>query len=511
MTTNCVVSLQQVYYERWVKLIDTRNKGSPDGANAVMSSFAWVAMKLELTILRSSIEAAGISFGSAFICILIFTRSLSRTVLIFLMVLGQIMLLLAVMTWMLDWPIGIVESISLSIFVGFSIDYPLHVAMAVSSARGSTPLSKLKNGLVEIGSPVFAAAATTFGAAIFLLFCELVPFVQIGSVLSSNTLLSCITSLVVLPCALLIIDGKRAPQILTPQDDVGTTVQNEMGAGNQHEETDLEHSPHCGDGAGDGDSDVDMIGELAARVNEKQSAAAAAPPTEAQRVVVILTGPPGAGKGTQALLIAEALGIPQISTGVLLRAAAASTTDVGRHVKEVMESGGLVSDEVVVGMLAARMQETDGANGIILDGFPRTPEQATALDAMLSQTNGNSIVYVIAFEAAADVLVARICGRRVHEASGRVYHVVNKPPLSLAAGATPSADNLLDDETGEPLAQRADDNEAAFTRRLEEYQALSAPLLAHYEPSGVVARVDASAEADLVWAEVRQLLPERQP
>ena len=221
---------------------------------------------------------------------------------------------------------------------------------------------------------------------------------------------------------------------------------------------------------------------------------------EHKRNIMILFGPPGSGKGTHAPKIVDALGIPQLSTGDMLRAAVAAGTDVGKQAKEVMEAGGLVSDDLVVGVIAGRVKEADCAKGFILDGFPRTVEQASKLDAMLTAT-GEKVNYVVALEVPDAALTARICGRWVHKASGRSYHVTNKPPKSLGDKA-PTVETMLDDETGEPLMQRADDTEEALSKRLEGDHAQTVPILAHYDPTGVVAKVDANVGIDEVWTQI---------
>lgn len=181
---------------------------------------------------------------------------------------------------------------------------------------------------------------------------------------------------------------------------------------------------------------------------------------------IILLGAPGAGKGTQAQYITEKYDIPQISTGDMLRAAVKAGSPLGKKVKEVMASGGLVSDETIIALIKERITQPDCANGCLFDGFPRTIPQADAL-----KNEGVHIDFVIDIDVADEEIIKRLSGRRVHEASGRVYHVDNNPPQ--VAGK--------DDETGEPLIQREDDKEETVTKRLEVYHAQTKPLVDFYK------------------------------
>tara|TARA_B100000795_G_scaffold203131_1_gene156792 strand:+ start:114 stop:1016 length:903 start_codon:yes stop_codon:yes gene_type:complete len=224
------------------------------------------------------------------------------------------------------------------------------------------------------------------------------------------------------------------------------------------------------------------------------------------KTVMILFGPPGAGKGSQAPKIVETLSIPQLSTGDMLRAAVAAGSEVGKQAKDVMASGGLVSDELVVSIIKDRITDEDCTGGFILDGFPRTVEQAKMLDAMLEKS-GDKVSLVLALEVPDEVLTERICGRWVHKDSGRSYHVKFAKPKSLGEGDKPSEANMLDDETGEPLMQRADDTEEALGKRLEGYHAQTVPILDHYSPAGVVSKVDANKAPEVVWDSVAAALP----
>jgi len=180
---------------------------------------------------------------------------------------------------------------------------------------------------------------------------------------------------------------------------------------------------------------------------------------------VILLGPPGAGKGTQAQSITEKYGIPQISTGDMLRAAVKAGSPLGLKVKEVMETGGLVTDEIIIDLIKERIQQDDCANGFLFDGFPRTIPQAEAL-----QNEKIDIDHVVEIAVDDEEIIKRLSGRRVHENSGRVYHVVYNPPK----------DEGKDDESGEPLVQRPDDTEATVRNRLSVYHEQTKPLVNFY-------------------------------
>ena len=180
---------------------------------------------------------------------------------------------------------------------------------------------------------------------------------------------------------------------------------------------------------------------------------------------VILLGPPGAGKGTQAQFITKKYGIPQISTGDMLRAAVTAGTQLGLQAKSVMESGDLVSDDLIIALVKERIEEPDCVNGFLFDGFPRTIPQAQALVEA-----GVAIDYVIEVYVEDEEIVSRLSGRRVHEASGRVYHIEHNPPRKEG----------MDDITGEPLVQRADDTAETVRNRLSVYHEQTEPLVAFY-------------------------------
>jgi len=227
------------------------------------------------------------------------------------------------------------------------------------------------------------------------------------------------------------------------------------------------------------------------------------------RKIMMIFGPPGAGKGTQGPKIEDLCGIPQLSTGDMLRAAVAAKTPVGIKAKDLMSAGKLVGDDIILAMIADRIQEDDCKNGFILDGFPRTMEQAKELDKIL-QKKGECVTKVMALEIPDSVLEARITGRWIHKKSGRSYHVQFKKPSSMVIGADgkPVPESMKDDETGEPLMQRPDDTATALKKRLQEYHAKTTPILNYYGPKGtnVVATVNANQGMDGVWAEITEKL-----
>mmetsp|Transcript_7826 Transcript_7826/g.12094 ORF Transcript_7826/g.12094 Transcript_7826/m.12094 type:complete len:425 (+) Transcript_7826:44-1318(+) len=221
------------------------------------------------------------------------------------------------------------------------------------------------------------------------------------------------------------------------------------------------------------------------------------------RNIMILFGPPGAGKGTHGPKIEDMLGIPQLSTGDMLRAAVAAKSDVGLKAAAVMKAGGLVSDDIVIGIIRDRIREPDCKFGFILDGFPRTLVQAKELDNMLAE-EGARVTKVVELQVPDEVLEERICGRWIHKKSGRSYHVKYAPPKSMKkdGDGKPIPDSMIDDETGEPLMQRPDDTASALVKRLNGYHGETVPILKHYSPKGVVAEVNANQGMDGVWGEV---------
>lgn len=214
---------------------------------------------------------------------------------------------------------------------------------------------------------------------------------------------------------------------------------------------------------------------------------------------IILLGCPGAGKGTQAKFITEKYGIPQISTGDMLRAAVQAGTPLGLAAKQVMDSGRLVSDDIIISLVKERIQQADCAQGFLLDGFPRTLPQAAAL-----REQRVPLDWVIEIAVDDEEIVKRLTGRWVHAASGRVYHVLYNPPK--IAGK--------DDVSGEPLIQREDDKEATVRKRLQIYHDQTKPLIAYYQDWSAsqdpmaprFAQIDGHQSVQEVSAEILQCL-----
>lgn len=204
---------------------------------------------------------------------------------------------------------------------------------------------------------------------------------------------------------------------------------------------------------------------------------------------IILLGAPGAGKGTQAAFITQALNIPQISTGDMLRNAICARTELGLKAKEIMDKGQLVSDNIVIDLVKERLKAPDCKNGYLFDGFPRTIAQADSL-----KHAGVKINYVIEISVPFSEIVNRLSGRRVHIESGRTYHVVYNPPKEM----------YKDDITGEPLIQRDDDKEDTIRKRLEVYAKQTAPLIDYYsnEMNVEYIKIDGTQEVDLIRQQI---------
>lgn len=212
------------------------------------------------------------------------------------------------------------------------------------------------------------------------------------------------------------------------------------------------------------------------------------PEVMAKAAVLILLGPPGAGKGTQARMLQDQFGLIQLSTGDLLRAAVAAGTDAGKAAQAVMEAGGLVSDDIVLAVLRDRLADADTAAGVILDGFPRTAGQAEALDALLQET-GQVVTAVISLEVDDAAMIARVAGRYTCAGCGEGYHDSYKQPV---------VEGTCDKCGGTAFKRRADDNAETAGARLAAYHAETAPLIAYYDGRGVLERVGAMGSIDTI-------------
>lgn len=203
---------------------------------------------------------------------------------------------------------------------------------------------------------------------------------------------------------------------------------------------------------------------------------------------MILLGPPGAGKGTQASNIKKKFCVCHLATGDMLRAQVAKKTALGREAKKLMESGGLVRDDIVVGMIKAELEKPECQNGFILDGFPRTVPQAQMLDQMLNDKS-RPLQHAVELQIDDGLLVERVTGRLIHPSSGRIYHRTFSPPRVA----------MKDDVTGEPLQHRLDDNAELLKKRLVIYHSQTKPVADYYRRTGVLRPIDASQDPAVVW------------
>ncbi|MAY66240.1 MAG: adenylate kinase [Rhodospirillaceae bacterium] len=213
-------------------------------------------------------------------------------------------------------------------------------------------------------------------------------------------------------------------------------------------------------------------------------------------MILLLMGPPGAGKGTQSKRLEEAYGLVQLSTGDMLRAAVASGSDLGKQAKALMDRGDLVPDELIIDMISARIEQDDCAKGFILDGFPRTVPQAEALAAMLAD-KGLSLDHAIELAVDDDAMVKRITGRYTCAKCGKGYHDEFEKPAK---------EGVCDKCGSTEFTRRADDKEDTVRNRLDAYHAQTAPILAYYKDEGVLSDVDGMADIDAVTAQLKGVI-----
>ncbi len=213
------------------------------------------------------------------------------------------------------------------------------------------------------------------------------------------------------------------------------------------------------------------------------------------KMKIILIGPPGGGKGTQAKLLVEKFNIPQISTGDMLREHVKNKTTLGLQAKEYMDSGALVPDKLILNMMETRFKNSDCRNGYILDGFPRTIPQAEGLEKSLKKI-GHQLTNIIVLKIKDDIIVERMGGRRVHLSSGRIYHIKYNPPIN----------NNKDDITNEELSIRDDDKEKTVRDRLTVYHKLTSPLIQYYNNKNIVTTIDGSLGIDEINNKIVNIL-----
>lgn len=245
----------------------------------------------------------------------------------------------------------------------------------------------------------------------------------------------------------------------------------------------------------------EVVNGLESRIKslEERALGGAPTPTTADELRMILIGPPGAGKGTQAPKIKEKFNCCHLATGDMLRSQVQKKTELGVEAKKIMDAGGLVSDDIMINMIKQEIETNkECQGGFILDGFPRTVPQAEGLDAML-KTRDQTLQHAIELQIDPSLLVARITGRLVHPASGRSYHSVFNPPK----------ERMTDDVTGEPLVQRSDDNPEALKKRLATYHAQTAPVVDYYRKTGIWEGIDAAQEPGEVWKNMLSLLEKK--
>ncbi|KAJ7891238.1 adenylate kinase 1 [Mycena olivaceomarginata] len=253
-----------------------------------------------------------------------------------------------------------------------------------------------------------------------------------------------------------------------------------------------------------GSDELEYLKSLVAKLNEKITAleakAAPALPTPATQLRTILIGPPGAGKGTQAPRIKKEFCVCHLATGDMLREQVAQKTPLGVTAKKIMDSGGLLPDDIMVNMIKDELENNkECKNGFVLDGFPRTVPQAQKLDGML-EARKEKLNSVVQLQIDDQLLISRITGRLVHPASGRTYHREFHPPKK----------SMVDDVTGEPLIQRSDDNVDTLTKRLGGFHSQTGPVVDYYKAKGLWHGIDAAQSPTVVWDNLRKIFVGKQ-
>jgi len=243
----------------------------------------------------------------------------------------------------------------------------------------------------------------------------------------------------------------------------------------------------------------DLVRQLNDKITALEQKAKEAIPgrthTPGEQLRMILVGPPGAGKGTQAPKIRDRFCVCHLATGDMLREQVAQKTALGVEAKKIMDAGGLVSDDIMVGMIKDQLEHNRACkNGFILDGFPRTVPQASKLDEML-EARKEKLDHVVELKIADQLLISRITGRLIHPASGRTYHREFHPPKKP----------MTDDETGEPLIQRSDDNVETLRKRLAGFHQQTGPVLQYYQNKGIYNVIDAAQSPGVVWDSLRRI------
>ncbi|KAG7453138.1 adenylate kinase 1 [Guyanagaster necrorhizus] len=243
-----------------------------------------------------------------------------------------------------------------------------------------------------------------------------------------------------------------------------------------------------------------LVAQLNDKINALEAKAKKAAPTPAQQLRTILIGPPGAGKGTQAPRIRDQFCVCHLATGDMLREQVAAKTALGVEAKKIMDTGGLVSDEIMVGMIKDQLENNkECKNGFVLDGFPRTVPQAQKLNSML-EVRKEKLDSVVQLQIDDQLLISRITGRLIHPASGRSYHKEFHPPKKP----------MTDDITGEPLIQRSDDNVETLQKRLKAFHSMTGPVVDYYRAKGLWHGIDAAQSPSVVWDNLRKVFAGKQ-